>query len=91
MKFDTWLALDDENEIDVIVEYNATYCPAKLSGPWEDSHPDESEIAIVKDTPLGDWPEGLSQQQFDDCVENAIDRLEAEAWEDFASRQEDCE
>lgn len=89
-KFETYVNLDEENEVNVEVTYDATYQRARVSGPPEDCYPAEGELTITTVTPLDprDVPP-LYKSQFENEVENAMERLEEEAWENYHSRQED--
>lgn len=82
--FEDYVCLDDENEIEVYVEWEGYYEAARgMGGPWEDSSPAEGDMTLVKVEPEGEWPEGLSKRQFADAVERASDRLTDRAWEEY--------
>ena len=71
-------------EFPIVVHYDGYYEAARgMSGPWEDSSPAEGDMEITKIEFAGDWPEGLSKPEFDAACEDAADRLEEAAWDDY--------
>ena len=71
---------------DIIVTVDVTYAPAKLSGPPEDCHPDESEVELLSWTHNGLTPD--EREAVDRWLnsEDGIDRVNSEAWEQFIPR-----
>ena len=77
-----------EIEIPVHVEWEGYYTRAKTYGAWEDSHPAEGEMNIVSVQLVGEWPEGLSNTEFNRMVEDADARLTQQAWDEFWDQEE---
>jgi hypothetical protein len=75
--FRSFVITDGDEEISVIVEYSADVCKGDY---WT---PPVSEMTIEKVEPEGDWPEGLSQEEFDRVCKRALDRHTEEAWDDL--------
>jgi hypothetical protein len=77
----------DGNEIDLTIEYDAVYQPARISGPPEDCYPDESELDITD--VMFDLPPDAT------CTEEQViafitqpvmeQKLEEACWEHFMS------
>ena len=80
-----------EAEILVEVEWEGYYTPAKLYGPWDNSHPAEGEMNILSVQPVGEWPEGLSNAEFDQIVREEDARLTQQAWDEFWDQERDCD
>ena len=84
--------VDDLVEIELDVEYDATYQSAKVYGPAEDCYPDSSEMNITDVFPLDELPPSVSMELFKEACEAAENRLQEEAWEDFMiSNESDAE
>ena len=81
--FDTWLTLPNDDEVTVRVQWEGSYLPARISGPIENCHPEESEMEIVDVEFVGDWPEGLSADEASDLAESSMDRFLDLAWENY--------
>lgn len=80
--FEDYVCLDDENEIEVYVEWEGYVDRGdQWTPPW-------SEMDLTKVEPIGEWPEGLTQQEFDATVKRSTDRLLETAWENF---HEECD
>lgn len=85
---------DDLVEIELDVEYDATYQSARVYGPAEDCYPTYGEMNItgwpVVSTKyfgdLSDIPE-ITQELIDEEVANRFHRIMDECWEDFHSRK----
>ena len=81
---------DDLVEIELDVEYDATYRSARIYGPVEDCYPDESELCLVAWPTvstkyfgdLSDIPE-ITQEMIDMEVERNYSRIVDECWADF--------
>jgi len=79
-------------EIEVEFEFDLTpYKPAKLTGPWEDSYPEEGgdfEVTEIVSVTAGGQPvinwEPIVNQISDDLFADAGDRAATEAAEDAA-------
>ena len=84
--FKTTIEIGDD-EYEVRVTWEGYYEPARgMGGPWEYSSPAEGEMNIEKVEFVGDWPEGLSQQEFDALCKDENDRLIDLAWENYHER-----
>lgn len=71
-----------ETEVGVVVDYDANYQPAKVSGPPEDCYPEDSEMTINSVTPdTPDWPEEIMNE-----IKSQEERFVDEAWEHYHSR-----
>ena len=87
----TYLSLhDDQLEVSIDASYNAVYRPAKVSGPPENCHPDESELDLTGFTVEGvrDFSDGgdlpdPTLSELAAAFQAAEDRIIAECWEDF--------
>ena len=81
---------DDLVEIELDVEYDATYQSARIYGPMEDCYPAEAELTLtawpVVSTKyfgdLQDIPE-ITQDMVDMEVERRYSRIVDECWADF--------
>ena len=82
-KFKDFIVLDNDDELDVIVEYTAT---VDRCDQWT---PPCSEVEIEGVELVGDWPEGLSQDEFKRACKRAEDRHCDRAWDDLAMHYED--
>ena len=87
---------DDLVEIELDVEYTATYQSARVYGPAEDCYPAESDMTIdawpvVYTKYFGDENDvpKVTQEMIDAEVEACMDRIVTECWEDFHSRGSD--
>lgn len=76
----------EEHEIDVRIEYDAVYQPARLSGPPEDCYPEESSMDLTKVEVIGDLPEGITYGMVVVASMADDERLTDEAWEHYHSR-----
>ena len=86
--FESWIEINDET-FPVSVHWEGYYESARgMGGPWEDSSPAESEMNIEKVEFIGDWPEGLSKEEFDSVCQEAEDRLIEAAWDDHDAQSE---
>ncbi len=88
-QFETWLQLPDESEVDVIVKWEGTYERAYISGPPENCYPETSEMEILSVEFVGDWPEGLTQKEFDALCKKAEDRFLCRAWDQLKNSEDD--
>ena len=70
----------EEDTIEVTVEWEGHYEPAKLSGPWEDSYEAEGEIDILSVTDTA----GKSVMVSQEFEEHLIDM----AWDEFHEQGE---
>ena len=86
----TYLSLfDDAVELEIEVEYDAVYEPARgMGGPWENSSPDESSMTINGFKVLGmhvhddDFP-AVTDEVVNAAWEASQDRIEQECWDEF--------
>lgn len=87
--FEDTIELSDGTEIEIHVEWEGYYEPARgMGGPWEDSSPAEGDMEITKAEPIGEWPEGLSKEEFDAVLEAAEERLIEKAWDEYHDQSE---
>lgn len=77
----------DTYEIEVGISYDATYEPAYISGPPEDCYPDSSEMDLTGLVILDDLPEGVTEQMVRSAAEDANERIEQEAWDDWQDKR----
>ena len=91
--FNTWITLLDKNneedEVMVYVEYDATYEPAYVTGLPENCYPDSSEMELTKITAIGKLPEGITQEMLTAEAEADNDRLTQLAWDDYFEKEHD--
>lgn len=89
MSLTTYTIELDGNEIDLTIEYDAVYQPAKLSGPPEDCYPDESELDIT-DVTVPDLSSDctVTEEQIIAYLDTAKvqERLHDACWEHFMTR-----
>ena len=83
--FETTIEIGDE-EYEVRVVWEGYYQPAKTTGAPENCYPEEGEMEIVKVEFVGEWPEGLSQEEFDSICTDQYSRLIDLAWEHYHDR-----
>ena len=83
--FDTTTAIGDD-DIDIRVEYEAWWQPAKLYGEPENCHEAEGDMELLAVTPLQELPEGMTLEQFNAHCERLAGRLDEQAWEHFHER-----
>jgi hypothetical protein len=84
---------DDLVEIELDVEYKATYTAARIYGPMDDCYPAEGELEliawpVVSKTyfcDLSDVPE-ITQGMIDEEVHSRYERIVDDCWDDFHSR-----
>jgi len=86
-EFVSWVEVGDE-EIPIVVQWEGYYQREKISGPPEDCYPAEGEMEITHVEPAGDWPEGLSADEFALAVSKAQDRLTEAAWDEYFSMRD---
>lgn len=79
----TYLNLPDDTEMEIRVYWSGFYEPAKVYGPWDDSHPADGDMEITRVEDVSDWPEGLSIKEFAQLVSEQEARLIDVCWEDF--------
>lgn len=65
------------DDIEVCVDYDATYQPARISGPPEDCYPEYGEMTINSVTDSDGGEVALTDAQ--------RDRITQEAWDDYHS------
>jgi hypothetical protein len=70
-----------EQELELEVTYDAIYEPAKLHGPWENCHPDNSEMTIVSIE--CEKPYDIPQEAINAEVEEQMDNIMDACWEDY--------
>lgn len=75
-----------EWEIEVRIHYDATYQPARISGPPEDCYPAESEMILTAMDILSELPQGITDKDVIAAADSDEERIEDEAWQDFHSR-----
>ena len=89
MSLTTYTIELDGNEIDLTIEYDAVYQPAKVSGPPEDCHPDESELDIT-DITIPDLSSDctVTEEQIIAYITQPImeQKLQDACWEQFMTR-----
>lgn len=75
-RFEDFICLIDDTEFDVMVTWEGYRDRGdRETPPW-----DEMEVEVEL---IGDWPEGLTKQEFDATVKRSTDRLLETAWENF--------
>ena len=89
---------NDEVELTLDIEYDASYQSAKISGPPEDCYPAEGELNItdytVMETNFFTSPEDLpaiTAKAIQKALAEAGDRIVDECWDDFHGRRFECE
>jgi hypothetical protein len=88
MSLTTYTVEVDGNEIDLTIEYDAVYQPAKVSGPPEDCYPDESSLDIT-DVTFDLSPDAtVTEEQVIAFITQPImeQKLEEACWEDYMTR-----
>lgn len=75
-----------EWEIEVRIHYDATYQPARISGPPEDCYPADSKMILTGMDILSDLPQGITYKDVIAAADASEERIEEEAWQDFHSR-----
>jgi hypothetical protein len=73
-------------EINVRVDYDCDYQPAKVSGPPEDCYPEAGELDMTEITILDELPSMITDADVYAAAEDAKDRLDQEAWDHFHNR-----
>ena len=89
--FKTYLYIenqDGEHEIEVRISYDASYQKEYISGPPEDCYPAYSEMDLTAVEPVGDLPEGITQEMLVVEAMAADERLTDEAWEHYHKGEE---
>jgi len=74
-----------EHEIDVRVHYDATYDHGRSYGPPENCYPPDSTMDLTEIEILNELPAMITDADVRTAAEDANDRLEQEAWDDFNS------
>lgn len=89
----TILLFEDLVEVEIDVEYEATYTAARIYGPAENCYPAEGELELIAwpvvskkyFCDLSDAPE-ITQAMIDEEVHSRYERIVDECWDDFHSR-----
>ena len=89
-RFDTTLEVDDL-EVDVTIEYDATYQAERISGPPEKCCPADGELDLLSCEPVMSLPPEVLMSQLRMAAVKAQTRLEELAWEDFHSHAHERE
>jgi hypothetical protein len=81
------VTLPDGQIIDcpVIVVFDASYTPAKVSGPPEDCYPEDAELDIQEYRTDAEWnlSYGITPELFDEALDANSDRIEDACWEAY--------
>ena len=81
---------DDEVEVEILVDYDATYQEEFISGPPENCYPAYGELTINSVESVKDY--SGYEKEINDAAEKDKERIENEAWEDYhANKHKDRE
>lgn len=69
--------IQDDWDTELIVSFDATYQPAKVTGPWEHCHPEESELDIW------DIRAADTGAEFVITDQETLERIEQACWDHF--------
>ena len=73
------LTIGDEEDVEVEVEWEGYYEPARISGPPENCYPEESEMDILEVIRIDTrQPVVLTEDQLDELTERAWEKLHRE-------------
>jgi hypothetical protein len=73
----------EEHEVEVRIEYEATYEPEHITGLPENCYPATSEMELIEVNAIHDLPVGITDDMVREAAELARDCLTDEAWEDY--------
>lgn len=77
----------EDYDIEIGIDYDANYEPARVSGPPEDCYPDGSELTVNR-IDIISKPACVTDAAINDVIEAKADDINDWLWDDYFSRKE---